>query len=49
LRQTGDSAKGELPGLVKRLAELRQQARNQEGRGNRYKLYEVGAENTPSQ
>ena len=48
LRQTGGTAKSELPGLVKRLAELRQEARNQEGMGNRYKLYETGEGNTPS-
>lgn len=31
----------ELPALVKRLAELRQQSRSEEAAGNRYKLYEA--------
>lgn len=39
LRRTKDS-NTELPSLVKRLAELRQQSRNEEAQGNRYKLYE---------
>jgi len=34
--------KGELPGLVKRLAVLRQQSRETEAAQNRYKLYEPG-------
>jgi tetratricopeptide (TPR) repeat protein len=40
LRRTKDN-NAELPALVKRLAELRQQSRNEEAQGNRYKLYEV--------
>ena len=40
LRRTKDS-NAELPALVKRLAELRQQSRNEEAQGNRYKLYEA--------
>jgi tetratricopeptide (TPR) repeat protein len=40
LRQSGKDSKGELPTLVKRLAVLRQQARETEASGNRYRLYE---------
>jgi tetratricopeptide (TPR) repeat protein len=40
LRQSGKDSKGELPTLVKRLAILRQQARQAEASGNRYRLYE---------
>jgi tetratricopeptide (TPR) repeat protein len=40
LRQSGKDSKGELPTLVKRLAVLRQQARQAEASGNRYRLYE---------
>ncbi len=40
LRQSGKDSKGELPALVKRLAILRQQARQAEASGNRYRLYE---------
>ena len=40
LRRTKDSH-SELPVLVKRLAELRQQSRDEEVQGSRYKLYEV--------
>ena len=40
LRQSGKDTKGELPALVKRLAVLRQESRNAEASGNRYKLYE---------
>jgi len=40
LRQSGKDSKGELPTLVKRLAILRQQARETEASGNRYRLYE---------
>jgi tetratricopeptide (TPR) repeat protein len=47
LRQGGEVNKGELPALVKRLAELRQEARNQEALGNRYKLYEPDEQNRP--
>lgn len=46
LRQSGEDSKGELPTLVKRLAVLRQQARDTEASGNRYRLYESS---TPSQ
>ena len=42
LRRSKDS-QAELPALVKRLAELRQQSRSEEAQGNRYKLYEVPA------
>jgi tetratricopeptide (TPR) repeat protein len=45
LRQSGPEKKSELPALVKRLAELRQEARNQEASGSRYKLYEPAREN----
>lgn len=38
LRKSGKDSKGELPGLVKRLAELRKEARNTEA--TRYRLYE---------
>jgi len=48
LRQSGREEKGELPALVKRLAELREQSRNAEASGNRYKLYEPGADTQPS-
>lgn len=42
LRQEKRDTKTELPDLVKRLAELRKQARSAEASGNRYKLYEPG-------
>ena len=45
LRQSSKD-KGELPALVKRLADLRQESRQEEAAGNRYKLYES---NSPSQ
>lgn len=45
LRQSREANQSELPALVKRLAELRQEARNQEAMGNRYKLYEPAPEN----
>ena len=35
----------ELPALVKRLAELREQARGEEAEGNRYRLYEAPPQN----
>lgn len=35
----------ELPALVKRLAELRQQSRSEEAAGNRYRLYEAPSQN----
>jgi hypothetical protein len=41
LRKTGD--KTELPDLLKRLAELRQEANKQEEQRNRYKLLEGNA------
>ncbi|MBV9183326.1 MAG: tetratricopeptide repeat protein [Acidobacteria bacterium] len=47
LRQSGKD-KGELPGLVKRLAAARQESRNAEALGNKYKLYEPPAESSPS-
>jgi tetratricopeptide (TPR) repeat protein len=37
----------ELPALVKRLAELRQQSRNEEAEGNRYRLYEAPSKDAP--
>jgi tetratricopeptide (TPR) repeat protein len=43
LRESHRDTKGELPALVKRLAELRQEARNSEASNNRYKLYEPSA------
>ena len=43
LRESHKDQKGELPALVKRLAELRQQARTSEASSNRYKLYEPSA------
>jgi predicted Zn-dependent protease len=44
LRQSGkDKDKSELPALVKRLADARQQARQAEASQNRYKLYESSA------
>jgi hypothetical protein len=43
LRESHKDTKGELPALVKRLAELRQEARNSEASNNRYKLYEPSA------
>ena len=42
LRKNGKDTKGELPGLVKRLAELRKDARNTEA--TRYRLYEPNKE-----
>jgi tetratricopeptide (TPR) repeat protein len=42
LRKTKDP-KGEVPGLVKRLAELKAQSQEQESSVNRYKLYIQGA------
>jgi len=43
LRKSGKDTKGELPGLVKRLADLRKDARNAEV--TRYRLYEPEKEN----
>jgi tetratricopeptide (TPR) repeat protein len=40
LRHSGKDTKGELPALVKRLAILRQESRNAEAAGARYRLYE---------
>jgi tetratricopeptide (TPR) repeat protein len=40
LRHSGQDRKGELPALVKRLAVLRQESRNTEAAGARYRLYE---------
>jgi tetratricopeptide (TPR) repeat protein len=45
LRKTNDP-KGEVPGLVKRLAELRLQSQGKEASANRYKLY-IQSEQTP--
>lgn len=46
LRQSKSKAtQEELPGLVKRLAALRQQSRNTEAEANRYKLYEPAESN----
>ena len=47
LRQSGKDSKGELPTLVKRLAVLRQQARQAEASGNRYRLYESSQPTQP--
>jgi tetratricopeptide (TPR) repeat protein len=47
LRQSGRDSKGELPTLVKRLAILRQQARETEASGNRYRLYESSQPTQP--
>lgn len=47
LRQSGKDTRGELPGLVKRLAALRQKARQEEASTSKYRLYEVGP-NQPS-
>jgi tetratricopeptide (TPR) repeat protein len=48
LRKTGE--KGELPGLLKRLADLRAEATRQERARNRYKLVEQGEPaNQPAQ
>jgi tetratricopeptide (TPR) repeat protein len=43
LRHAGKDSKGELPGLVKRLAVLRQQSRQEEASDGRYRLYEPGS------
>jgi tetratricopeptide (TPR) repeat protein len=48
LRKTKDP-KNEIPGLVKRLAALREQSQSQEGAATRYKLYEPGAAEPTSQ
>jgi tetratricopeptide (TPR) repeat protein len=42
LRQSGKGSKAELADLVKRLADLRRESREQEASANKYKLYEVG-------
>jgi tetratricopeptide (TPR) repeat protein len=41
LRQSGKGSKTEMADLVKRLADLRRESREQEGSANQYKLYEV--------
>jgi tetratricopeptide (TPR) repeat protein len=41
----GKDSQGELPALVKRLAAVRQESRNEEATGNRYKLYEPAETN----
>jgi len=43
----GKDTKSELPGLVKRLAALRQESRSAEAAGNRYKLYEPSSSEGP--
>jgi tetratricopeptide (TPR) repeat protein len=40
LRQSGNGSKTEMAGLVKRLADLRRESREQEASANKYKLYE---------
>ncbi len=40
LRKSGKDSKGELPALVKRLADLRQESRKTEASETKYKLYE---------
>ncbi len=45
LRHSGKDSKGELPVLVKRLAVLRRESRNEEVSGTRYRLYEPEAQN----
>jgi tetratricopeptide (TPR) repeat protein len=40
LRQSGKGSKTEMAELVKRLADLRRESRQQEGSANRYRLYE---------
>src|SRR5437764_668856 len=47
LRQSEKDNKAELPTLVKRLAVLRQQARQAEASGNRYRLYESSQPTQP--
>jgi tetratricopeptide (TPR) repeat protein len=42
----GKDTNRELPGLVKRLAALRQESRSAEASGNRYKLYEPSADDS---
>lgn len=46
LRRSGKDSKGELPGLVKRLADLRAESRKTEASENKYKLYEPPAAGT---
>jgi tetratricopeptide (TPR) repeat protein len=41
LRQSGKGSKAEMADLVKKLADLRRESREQEGAANQYKLYEV--------
>jgi tetratricopeptide (TPR) repeat protein len=41
LRQSSKGSKTEMADLVKRLADLRRESREQEGSANQYKLYEV--------
>lgn len=43
LRKSGKNSKGEIPGLVKRLADLREESRKTEAAENKYKLYEPAA------
>jgi len=46
LRKTKDP-RGEIPGLVKKLAALREESQKPEGVGVRYRLYEPGSEAAP--
>jgi tetratricopeptide (TPR) repeat protein len=39
----GKDPRGEIPGLVRRLAVLRERSQEQEASGTRYKLYEPGS------
>jgi tetratricopeptide (TPR) repeat protein len=41
LRQSGKGSKTEMADLVKQLADLRRESREQEGSANQYKLYEI--------
>jgi len=49
LRHRGKDTKGELPALVKRLAVLRQESRNAEASGARYRLYESQSSDTKAE
>jgi len=49
LRHSGKDTKGELPPLVKRLAVLRQESRNAEASGARYRLYESQSSDTKAE
>jgi tetratricopeptide (TPR) repeat protein len=47
LRQSGKGSKAELADLVKRLADLRRESREQEASANKYKLYETAPAENP--